>query len=152
MQDTDHAVYDQNAGSKPARSLGGCTAYGKGSTLHPGGSADPNQHPLPPVPASLLTTAEEAARHGARSRWNPRALRAWLAGRAPRALARLLICAYFLNVVYAAVETWRAFDKHPQHLTSMRRWGSDPEPRPPAFPWLHVVLLLPAVCYPPAEI
>ena len=104
----------------------------------------------PPFPAARAPAASAAAplpQQQRRSAWlqrGRRRLRAWASSPAARALARLLVVSYFLNTVYAAVEAWAHLRANPEALRALRRWATDPEPVAPAFPWLHVLLLLPA--------
>jgi hypothetical protein len=104
------------------------------------GAADPPWGPQPRHPrgAAALSAALAAA---------PRALRAWAGAGPTRALARALICSYFVNAAYASLATWAHFRAHPARLAALRRWPSDPPPAAPPFPWLHALVLLPAALW-----
>ncbi|KAG2494046.1 hypothetical protein HYH03_007692 [Edaphochlamys debaryana] len=53
--------------------------------------------------------------------------------------ARGLVCAFYVNQAAEAIETWAHLKDSPVR----RRWASDPEPPPLAFPWIQVSLWLP---------
>lgn len=78
------------------------------------------------------------------SRTLGRLVRLALTGEWARLMARLLICCYYLNLVFSEVELWAHLHTVEAQL-KMMRWrepGQNIQPLP--FPIWHVVLLLPA--------
>lgn len=73
-------------------------------------------------------------------------LRTAVTGEPARILARILICAYYVNVVYDEVETWLHLRQTQQGASATMRPHRpfDPEPPPARFPYAYVFGLLPA--------